>query len=30
MTGLKQCLIEEGRADSLDTQKTGKLFLSLA
>jgi DNA-binding FrmR family transcriptional regulator len=29
-TGLKQCLIEEGGAESLDTQKMEKLFLSLA
>ncbi|MEU0086019.1 metal-sensitive transcriptional regulator [Streptomyces sp. NPDC054802] len=29
-SGLKQCLIEEGGADSLDTQKMEKLFLSLS
>ena len=29
-TGLKQCLAEEGGAESLDTQKMEKLFLSLA
>ena len=29
-TGLKQCLTEEGGAESLDTQKMEKLFLSLA
>lgn len=29
-TGLKQCLTEEGGADSLDTKKMEKLFLSLA
>ena len=29
-TGLKQCLAEEGGAQSLDTQKMEKLFLSLA
>jgi DNA-binding FrmR family transcriptional regulator len=28
--GLKQCLAEEGGADSLDTKKMEKLFLSLA
>lgn len=29
-TGLKQCLTEEGGAESLDTKKMEKLFLSLA
>jgi len=29
-TGLKQCLTEEGGAQSLDTKKMEKLFLSLA
>lgn len=29
-TGLKQCLTEEGSAESLDTQKMEKIFLSLA
>lgn len=28
--GLKQCLLEEGGSDSLDTKKMEKLFLSLA
>ena len=29
-TGLKQCLIESGGADSVDSEKMEKLFLSLA
>jgi DNA-binding FrmR family transcriptional regulator len=29
-TGLKQCLLESGGADSLDSEKMEKLFLSLA
>lgn len=29
-TGLKQCLSEEGGADSIDTQKLERVFLSLA
>ena len=29
-TGLKQCITEEGSAESLDTKKMEKLFLSLA
>ena len=29
-TGLKQCLTEEGGAESLDTQRMERLFLSLA
>ncbi|MCF2536085.1 MULTISPECIES: metal-sensitive transcriptional regulator [Streptomyces] len=29
-SGLKECLSQEGGADSLDTQKMEKLFLSLA
>ena len=29
-TGLKQCLSEEGGAESLDVKKMEKLFLSLA
>ena len=29
-TGLKQCLVESGGADSVDTAKMEKLFLSLA
>ncbi|MEU7568730.1 metal-sensitive transcriptional regulator [Streptomyces fradiae] len=29
-SGLRQCLSEEGGADSLDTQKMEKLFLSLS
>jgi DNA-binding FrmR family transcriptional regulator len=29
-TGLKQCLTEQGGAESLDTHKMEKLFLSLA
>ncbi|MBC7270229.1 metal-sensitive transcriptional regulator [Streptomyces sp. NPDC051740] len=29
-SGLKQCLTQEGGADSLDTQKMEKLFLSLS
>ena len=29
-TGLKQCLTEEGGAQSLDTQRMERLFLSLA
>jgi DNA-binding FrmR family transcriptional regulator len=29
-TGLKQCLAQEGGAESLDTKKMEKLFLSLA
>lgn len=29
-TGLKQCLTEEGGADSLDAKRMEKLFLSLA
>lgn len=29
-SGLKQCLTQEGGADSLDVQKMEKLFLSLA
>lgn len=29
-TGLKQCLSEEGSAESLDVKKMEKLFLSLA
>jgi len=29
-TGLKQCLTQEGGAQSLDTKKMEKLFLSLA
>lgn len=29
-TGLKQCLTQEGGAESLDTKKMEKLFLSLA
>ncbi|WP_374984556.1 metal-sensitive transcriptional regulator [Streptomyces fradiae] len=29
-SGLRQCLTEEGGADSLDTQKMEKLFLSLS
>ncbi|MCQ4200370.1 metal-sensitive transcriptional regulator (plasmid) [Streptomyces sp. NA03103] len=29
-SGLKECLIQEGGADSLDTQKMEKLFLSLS
>lgn len=29
-TGLKQCLAEEGGAESLDTRKLERLFLSLA
>ncbi|AXI85251.1 metal-sensitive transcriptional regulator [Actinospica acidiphila] len=29
-SGLKECLTQEGGADSLDTQKMEKLFLSLS
>ena len=29
-TGLKQCLIDNGGADSVDTEQMEKLFLSLA
>jgi len=29
-TGLKQCLVESGGADSVDTARMEKLFLSLA
>ena len=29
-TGLKQCLIDSGGADSVDSEKMAKLFLSLA
>ena len=29
-TGLKQCLIDSGGADSIDSDKMQKLFLSLA
>lgn len=29
-TGLKQCLLDSGGADSLDSEKMEKLFLSLA
>jgi DNA-binding FrmR family transcriptional regulator len=29
-TGLKQCLVESGGVDTLDTDKMQKLFLSLA
>jgi DNA-binding FrmR family transcriptional regulator len=29
-TGLKQCLIDSGGADSVDSEKTQRLFLSLA
>ena len=29
-SGLKQCLTQDGGADSLDTQKMEKLFLSLS
>ena len=29
-TGLKQCLIDSGGADSVDSEKMQKLFLSLA